>query len=488
MRCKRILTRGDGDKMNLPDNNTSHELKRTMKTRHLFMISLGGVIGSGLFLGSGYTISEAGPMGAILSYLVGGLIMFLTMLCLGELSVAMPVSGSFQTYTTKFIGPGTGFALGWLYWLGWSVTVALEFLAAGQLMERWFPDVPVWIWSGVFAVVLFSLNALSARAFAEAEFWFSSIKILAILLFIVLGGAALFGFIDLKGGQEAPLLSNFTAHGLLPNGFSALIITMIAVNFSFQGTELIGIAAGESENPEKTIPKSIKQTVWRTLVFFVLAIFVVAGLIPMEKAGVIESPFVVVFDSIGIPYAADIMNFVILTALLSVGNSGLYAATRMLYAMSKEKMASPALTKVNKKGVPMNALILTMGISLLSLLSGFFAAETVFVWLLSIAGLGAQVGWISITASQIAFRRKYIRDGGKLEDLKFKTPFFPLLPIIALTLNIIVLASLAFDSEQRLALYLGVPFVVACYLIYHFKIKAQHENKEETNYQVRKVQ
>lgn len=487
-RCKRILKGEKGDIMHLSENNTSHELKRTMKTRHLFMISLGGVIGSGLFLGSGYTISEAGPMGAILSYLVGGFIMFLTMLCLGELSVAMPVSGSFQTYTTKFIGPGTGFALGWLYWLGWSVTVALEFLAAGQLMERWFPDVPVWIWSGIFAVVLFSLNALSARVFAEAEFWFSSIKILAILLFVVLGGAALFGFINLKGGQETPFLSNFTAHGLLPNGFSALIITMIAVNFSFQGTELIGIAAGESENPEKTIPRSIKQTVWRTLVFFVLAIFVVAGLIPMEKAGVIESPFVVVFDSIGIPYAADIMNFVILTALLSVGNSGLYAATRMLYAMSKEKMASPVLTKVNKKGVPMNALILTMGISLLSLLSGFFAAETVFVWLLSIAGLGAQVGWISITASQIAFRRKYIRDGGKLEDLKFKTPFFPVLPIIALTLNIIVLASLAFDSEQRLALYLGVPFVISCYLIYHFKIKDQHENKEEVNYQVRKVQ
>lgn len=474
--------------MNLPQNNSTNELKRTMKTRHLFMISLGGVIGSGLFLGSGYTISEAGPMGAILSYLVGGLIMFLTMLCLGELSVAMPVSGSFQTYTTKFIGPGTGFALGWLYWLGWSVTVALEFLAAGQLMERWFPDVPVWIWSAIFAVVLFSLNALSARAFAETEFWFSSIKILAILLFIVLGGAALFGFIDLKDGQEAPFLSNFTAHGLLPNGFSALIITMIAVNFSFQGTELIGIAAGESENPEKTIPKSIKQTVWRTLVFFVLAIFVVAGLIPMEKAGVIESPFVVVFDSIGIPYAADIMNFVILTALLSVGNSGLYAATRMLYAMSKEKMASPALTKVNKKGVPFNALLLTMGISLLSLLSGFFAAETVFVWLLSVAGLGAQVGWISITASQIAFRRKYIRDGGKIEDLKFKTPFFPILPLIALVLNIAVLASLAFDSEQRLALYLGIPFVIACYLIYHFRIKKQRENIEDTDYLERKVQ
>jgi arginine/ornithine permease len=461
--------------MQLPENNKSNELQRTMKARHLFMISLGGVIGSGLFLGSGYTISQAGPIGAIISYLVGGMIMFFTMMCLGELAVAMPVSGSFQTYTTKFIGPGTGFALGWLYWFGWAITVALEFLAAGQLMERWFPETPTWIWSAIFAVLLFTLNALSARAFAESEFWFSSIKVVAILLFIALGGAAMFGLIDLRGGKTAPFLSNFTAHGVLPNGFTALIITMIAVNFSFQGTELIGIAAGESEEPDKTIPRSIRQTVWRTMVFFVLAIFVVAGLIPMEKAGVIESPFVVVFDGIGIPYAADVMNFVILTALLSVGNSGLYAATRMLYAMSKEKMASPVLTRVNKRGVPINALLITLAISLLSLLSGFFAEETVFVWLLSVAGLGAQVGWISITASQIAFRRKFIREGGKLEDLKFKTPFFPVLPVIALTLNIIVLASLAFDSEQRLALYLGVPFVIACYVIYHFKIKKNRE-------------
>lgn len=461
--------------MNFQENNATNELQRTMKTRHLFMISLGGVIGSGLFLGSGYTISQAGPAGAILSYIVGGFIMFLTMLCLGELSVAMPVSGSFQTYTTKFIGPGTGFALGWLYWLGWSVTVALELLSAGQLMQRWFPGSPVWIWCAIFAVVLFSLNALSARAFGETEFWFSSIKIFAILAFIVLGGAAIFGLIDMEGGKPAPFFSNFTAHGLLPHGFTALIITMIAVNFSFQGTELIGIAAGESEEPEKTIPKSIKQTVWRTLFFFVLAIFVLSSLIPMKQAGVVESPFVVVFDSIGIPYAADIMNFVILTALLSVANSGLYAATRMLYAMSKEKMTSPALAKVNTRGVPFNALVLTIGIALLSLLSGFFAEETVFVWLLSVAGLGAQVGWISITASQIAFRRKFIGEGGKVEDLKFRTPLYPLLPIIALTLNCFVLGSLAFDSEQRLALYLGVPFVAACYFIYHFKIKKNRE-------------
>ncbi|MCI2256326.1 amino acid permease [Domibacillus sp. PGB-M46] len=457
----------------------NQELQRTMKTRHLFMISLGGVIGSGLFLGSGYTINQAGAGGAILAFLVGGFVMYLTMVCLGELAVAMPVSGSFQTYTTKFIGPGAGFALGWTYWLGWAVTVALEFLAAGQLMGRWFPDIPTWIWCAVFAVLLFSLNALSARAFGEAEFWFSGIKIVAILLFIILGGAAMFGLIDMKGGQEAPFFSNYASDGLLPHGVTALLITMIAVNFSFQGTELIGIAAGESENPEKTIPKSIKQSVWRTLVFFVLSIFVLAGLIPSDQAGVTESPFVLVLDSIGIPYAADIMNFVILTALLSVGNSGLYAASRMLYSLSKEGMATPALARVNKKGIPMNSLILTLGIALLSLLSGFFAEETVFLWLLSIAGLGAQVGWISITASQIAFRRKYVREGGNVADLKFKAPLYPFLPLLGLVLNCTVLVSMAFNPDQRLALYCGVPFMLACYAIYHLKIKKNQAIEKE---------
>ncbi|OCA82096.1 amino acid permease [Pseudobacillus wudalianchiensis] len=464
-------------------NNETHELKRSMKARHLFMISLGGCIGTGFFLGSGYTIHEAGPTGAILSYLVGGFIMYLTMLCLGELSVAMPVSGSFQTYTTKFIGPATGFSVGWLYWLGWAVTVALEFLAAGQLMLRWFPDSPVWMWCAIFAVLLFVLNALSTRAFAEAEFLFSSIKVVAIIMFLIVGGAAMFGLIDMKGGQEAPFFSQFYAQGLFPNGVSALLITMITVNFSFQGTELIGIAAGESENPEKTIPKSIRQTVWRTLFFFVLSVFVLAAMIPMEKAGVVESPFVVVLDSIGIPYAADIMNFVILTALLSVANSGLYAATRMLYSLSVEKMASPMVGRVNKRGVPMNALLITLAIAGLSLLSSVVAAKTVFVWLLSLAGLGAQIGWIAITASQLAFRKKYIQQGGKVEDLKFKIPLYPILPIIALIANCIVMISLAFDPAQRMALYCGGIFFIGCYIVYHLKMK-KHQILNATQQEV----
>ncbi len=276
-----------------------NQLQRTMKSRHLFMISLGGIIGTGLFLGSGYTIGQAGPLGAVLAYLAGGFIMYLTMLCLGELSVAMPVAGSFQTYTTKFIGPAAGFTVGWIYWLGWAVTVALELLSAGTLMQRWFPGSPIWVWCAVFGLVLFLLNALSARTFGETEFWFSSIKVSAIILFIILGGAALFGVIHMKGGQSAPMFSHFTEAGLFPNGLKGLLLTMITVNFAFQGTELIGIAAGESENPEKTIPKSIRATVWRTLFFFVLAIFVLSGLIPWKEAGLIESPFVMVLIKSG---------------------------------------------------------------------------------------------------------------------------------------------------------------------------------------------
>ncbi|MDA0175315.1 amino acid permease, partial [Solirubrobacter taibaiensis] len=210
---------------------------------------------TGLFLGSGYTIHEAGPGGAIVAYLVGGFVMYLTMLCLGELAVAMPDAGSYQTYATKHISPAAGYVVGWMSWLNWSATIGIELIAVSILMKRWFPDVPSWIWCVVFAVLLFAINALSSRSFAEVEFWFASIKVITIIAFIILGGAAMFGFLDMKGNEPAPMFSSFTDYGgLFPNGLSAILITMIAVNFSFQGTELVGIAAGEGENPEKTIP------------------------------------------------------------------------------------------------------------------------------------------------------------------------------------------------------------------------------------------
>ncbi|PFB25565.1 amino acid permease [Bacillus cereus] len=459
-------------------------LKRELKSRHIFMIALGGVIGTGLFLGSGYTIHEAGPGGAIVAYLVGGFVMYLTMLCLGELAVAMPDAGSYQTYATKHISPAAGYVVGWMSWLNWSATIGIELIAVSILMKRWFPDVPSWIWCVVFAVLLFAINALSSRSFAEVEFWFASIKVITIIAFIILGGAAMFGFLDMKGNEPAPMFSSFTDYGgLFPNGLSAILITMIAVNFSFQGTELVGIAAGESENPEKTIPKAINNTVWRILVFFVLSIFILAGLFPWQQAGVIESPFVVVFDKIGIPYAADIINFVIITAVLSVANSGLYATSRMLWSMSNQGMISPIFGKLSKNGVPIYALIVSTIVGCLSLLSGIYAEDTVYLWLLSIAGFGAILVWASIALSNLLARRSYIKQGGDVKDLKFKTPLYPFVPLLALVLNVTVIVGMAFIPEQRMALYCGIPFMIVCLLFYRAtRNKARKiEHIEKTN-------
>ena len=468
----------------MPNTNNTNEnqLKRSMKSRHLFMISLGGVIGTGLFLSSGYTISQAGPGGTILAYLVGGLIMYLVMLCLGELTVAMPVTGSFQTYATKYIGPATGFTIGLMYWLTWVVTVGSEFTASGLLMQRWFPNTSVWMWSAVFAILIFLLNSFSVKIFAETEFWFSGIKIITIILFIVLGGSAMLGFIPMDDRASAPMLSNFTVDGgLFPNGLLPVFMAMISVNFAFSGTELIGIAAGESENPEKDVPRSIRNVIWRTMFFFVGAIFVLSGLISWEEAGVIESPFVMVFDNIGIPYAADIMNFVIITALLSVANSGLYASTRMLWSLSNEKMISSFFGKITSNGVPLNALVISMAVACLSLLSSIFAPDTVYVVLVAISGFAVVVVWIGIVLSQYMFRKQFLKMGGDIKNLKFRTPLYPFVPIAACVLCLASCIGLAFDASQRIALYCGVPFIILCYLFYYMKNRGNNNQINSYN-------
>lgn len=249
------------------ESESRHVFQRKMQKRHIVMLSLGGVIGTGLFLSSGYTIQQAGPFGTIISYLIGALVVYLVMLCLGELSVQMPETGAFHTYAAKYIGPGTGFTVAWLYWLTWTVALGSEFTAAGMLMQRWFPSVNVWVWSAFFAILIFILNILMVKFFAESEFWFSSIKVIAIIVFIILGIAVMVGFLPISHSKTAPFFSNFTKAGLFPHGVFAIIMTMLAVNFAFSGTELIGIAAGETENPQKIIPKAIRTTLWRLIIF-----------------------------------------------------------------------------------------------------------------------------------------------------------------------------------------------------------------------------
>jgi S-methylmethionine transporter len=435
------------------------------------MIAMGGVIGSGLFLSSGYTISQAGPLGAVIAYLIGSFVVYLVMACLGELAIAYPVSGAFHIYAARSIGPATGFATAWLYWLCWAVAIGSEFTAAGLLMQRWFPTIDVWVWCVVFAAILFASNAVSSKFFGESEFWFSIVKVGTIIVLIVLGGAALVGFHPLADSGNHPFLfGNFnTPGGLFPNGFTGVLVTALAVFYAFSGSELIGVAAGETADPATSIPKAMRTTVFRLLIFFVGAIAVIAATLPFDQVGVDQSPFVSVFSSIGIPFAADIMNFVIITALLSAGNSGLYSCARMLYSLSEEGHAPRAFRRLTRRGIPMIALSVSMLGGLASLISSVVAPETVYLVLVSVAGFAVVGVWMSITASHFFHRRSFVKNGGNVAALSYRAPLYPLVPILAFSLCFISLIGIAFDPNQVAALYFGIPFVGACYAFFYFK-------------------
>ena len=462
-----------------PHQSNSAPLKRAMSTRHLVMISLGGAIGTGLFLGSGEVIAQTGPVGAIFSYLLGGLIAYAVMLCLGELAVHMPESGSFGSYAQKFIGPGTGYTITWLYWLTWTATLGTEFTAAALLMQEWFPQISVWIWTIAFAAIVFGLNMSSTKLFAESEFWLSLVKVVTVIVFIVLGLLAVFGILSFQGHSSAPLFSNLTAQGWFPQGLFPIFATMLIVNFAFSGTELIGVAAGETQDPAKNVPKAINAAIWRLLIFFVGTIVVISALLPHQMAGlnaegVSSSPFVTVFTYIGIPYSEDIIRFVIITALLSAANSGLYAASRMMWSLSDKKQLPAVFSKVNHRGIPFIAIIVTMFGALPGLLSEQFAPETIFKNLLGIAAFTMVIVWMSICLSQFNFRRQWYKDGHTAKELGFAAPLFPIVPIVGFVFCFITGISMATDPEMLPGFIGCLIFIAGCYLSYYIFYRKQN--------------
>lgn len=447
-------------------------LKRAMTARHLVMISLGGAIGTGLFLGSGNVISDAGPVGAILAYCLGGLIAYMVMLCLGELAVHMPVSGAFGEYARQYIGPGTGYMITWLYWLTWTATLGTEFTAAALLVQEWFPQTSVWAWTLFFALLVFLLNVSSTRFFAESEFWLALVKVLTIIIFVSLGLLAIFGLIPYHGYESAPLFSNLLSHGWFPNGLFPIFATMLIVNFAFSGTELIGVAAGEADNPAKTVPKAINAAIWRLLIFFVGTIIVICSLLPYQMAGlnandVSSSPFVTVFNYIGIPYAEDIIRFVIITALLSAANSGLFAASRMMWSLSIKKQLPRIFSKLSSSGTPIIAIIVTMFGAIPGLLSEYYAPETIFLNLLGVAAFTMVVVWIAICVSQFNFRREWYRQGKTKQDLLFAAPLYPLTPILGGVFCFITCVSMITDPEMHVGFYGCLIFIAGCYMSYY---------------------
>lgn len=461
-------------------HHSASGLRRTLKARHLTMIAIGGSIGTGLFVASGTTISQAGPGGALFSYILIGLMVYFLVTSLGELAACMPVSGAFATYGQKYVEEGFGFALGWNYWYNWAVTIAVDLVAAQLVMGYWFPDTPGWMWSAIFLAIMFMLNYLSVRGFGEAEYWFAMIKVVTVVVFIVAGFMMILGVF--KGIKPAGW-SNWTIgdapfHG----GFATMIGVAMVVGFSFQGTELIGIAAGESEKPEKNIPRSVRQVFWRILLFYVLAILVISLIIPYTDPNLLNddvkdisvSPFTLVFEHAGLLSAAVVMNAVILTSVLSAGNSGMYASTRMLYTLACDNNAPRIFARLSKGGVPRYALMATTVVAALCFLTSMFDNQSVYLWLLNTSGMTGFIAWLGIAISHYRFRRGFIFQGHNLESLPYRSKFFPFGPIFAFVLCLIITLGQNYQAflgntinwTGVVATYIGIPLFLVIWFGY----------------------
>ncbi|HFK0387012.1 TPA: amino acid permease [Listeria monocytogenes] len=470
---------------------THGEIRRDLKTRHLSMIAIGGSIGTGLFLASGNAIHTAGPGGALVAYIAIGIMVYFLMTSLGEMATYMPVSGSFSTYASRFVDPAFGFALGWNYWFNWAITLAVDISTAAIIVQFWLPNTSAWLWSAIFLILIFGLNALSVKAYGESEYWFSIIKVATVIIFLIVGVLTIVGIL----GGEVIGFSNFTA-GDAPfkGGFFAILGTFLIAGFSFQGTEMVGIAAGESATPETSVPKAIKQVFWRILLFYIFAIFIIGMIIPYtnpnllsaEATDVAISPFTLVFEKAGLAFAASVMNAVILTSVLSAGNSGLYASTRMLWAMARDKKAPKFLGKVNRRGIPMAALIVTTIVGAMTFITTLTENGTViYTWLLSASGLTGFIAWVGIAISHYRFRKAFIKQGHDLSELKYKAKFFPFGPILALILCILVIVGQDYAAFlkpeftnpawwQKIGIsYIGLPIFLVFWLSFKFTNKTK---------------
>jgi lysine-specific permease len=462
------------------------QLKRGLKARHLTLISIGGSIGTGLFLASGASIHDAGPGGALLAYIAIGLMVYLLMMSLGEMAAFLPESGSFSTYATRFIDPSLGFALGWNYWYNWAITIAVEISAGALVMKFWFPHSSTFLWSALFLIIMFGLNYLSVKAYGESEYWFSMIKVVTIIIFLIVGLLLILGIM----GGKAVGFTNFTAgHSPFHGVFLAILGIFMVAGFSFQGTELVGIAAGESENPEKNVPKAIRQIFWRILLFYVFAILVIGLLIPYTNPNLVSSdlkdiavsPFTLVFKRAGLAVAASVMNAVILTSVLSAGNSGMYASTRMLWVLAKEGKAPKLFAQVDKRGVPVNALLATAFIGMFAFLASLFGQGTVYMWLLNASGMSGFIAWLGIAMTHYRFRKAYVAQGRNLDDLPFKARWFPFGPIFAFVLCLIVILGQNYgafigdkiDWNGIAISYIGLPLFLLLWFGYKWSKKTK---------------
>lgn len=433
------------------------KMNRGLKNRHLQLISLGGVIGSGYFLGTGYVLEQAGPA-AILAYLLGGLIVLCVMLCLAELAVEKPISGSFVSYARDNISPTWACGVGWAYWLTWVSYVPSEMIAAGIIMENFLPQISQLWWAVLFGLIVTAVNLFHVDKFGESEFWLSLVKIVALVAFSIVAGLICLGLIGEQGYIGSVVLLG--SGGFAPNGYWAIVMTMVIILVNFQGTEIIGLAAGECERPEKSIPIAVRNVTWRIIALYIIPITLLISILPWDKATLEESVFAAAMAEYGLNNFAAIFAMVVLTAAISCSNSGLYGAARALYALGKMDMAPRSLSHISKKGMPSHAIVFSICTCwLVILLYAFNPDSALYTYLLAVSGFTGAIAWISICWSQLR-RRRVLEAAGEVEKLAYKTPFFPYVTHFGIWAQVFCLAVMAFTPDLREALYAGVPMLL----------------------------
>ena len=433
------------------------------------MIALGGAIGTGLFLGSAVSVRLAGP-GVILSYAAGGAIALALMWALAEMAVAHPVAGSFGVYAEMYLHPWAGFVVRYSYWLAQVVAIGSEVVAAAIYCRRWFPGVPAWVWVAAFSAALVYVNARSVASFGWFEYWFALIKVVTIVVFLILGGALLLGV-----GFPAIGPANYTAHGgFLPHGWLGVGLGIAMAIFSYLGVEIVAVTSGEAEHPEIAVPRALRRTLLRLAIFYIGGMAVLVGVMPWDQAGLAESPFVRVFQTVGVPAAAAVMNFVVLTAALSSVNCNLYLTTRMIFSLARGGYAPATFGRLSRQGTPVAALAVSSAGMVAALVLARRYPESAYLYMVGAAFFGGLFVWVMIFVTHLAFRRRY--PGAREGALRFAPPR-PWSSLTGLAALMAVLVSTWWIPGMRITLVAGLPwlaFISLCYLLWRARRGRHH--------------
>jgi amino acid transporter, AAT family len=441
-------------------------LQRGLKSRHISLIALGGIIGSSYFLGTGYVLHQVGPS-AFLAYVLGGLISYFTIACLAELAIAVPISGSFVSYADKFISPSWACGVGWSYWVSWVVYIPSECIAAGIIMNQYVPQVHEFVWAGLFGIIITLSNIIHVKFFGEMEFWLSIIKIVLLIGFSVFAILIFFGFIPTPVHHKIGFEYLLGEGGLFPNGYMILLVNMVVLMSNYQGSEIIGMSAAESHNPKKAIPAALKKISARIVCLYIIPTFLLALIFPWQKANLSGSVFAAALDNYGLSRIAHLFNFFIIAGALSCANSGLYATIRSLYALSHRGMAPKGLMHVNKRGIPVKATFITFGVIWLTLLgSYFFSSHQVYANLLGMSGFTGTICWISICWSQLRFRKNLKKKGQTAASLGYSIPGYPYFTHLGIWIQVACLLFVALSPTLRVSFYFGVPALLLPILLY----------------------